>query len=51
VSQNVLELIKLLAKLKRRLRSRLSRECYEEVLKVIKEFEAWIEEQLISQDN
>ena len=51
MSQNVLELMRLLAKLKRRLRRELSRECYEEVLKIIQEFEAWIEEQLVSQDN
>ena len=41
-----LEVLKLLAKLKRKLRRELSRECYEQALHVIKEFEAWIEEEL-----
>jgi len=41
-----LEVLKLLAKLKRRLRRELDDESYRKVLKVIKEFEAWIEEEL-----
>ena len=43
---DVLEVLKLLAKLKRRLRRELDDESYRKVLKVIKEFEAWIEEEL-----
>jgi len=42
----VVEVLRILAKLKRKLRRELSPECYEQALKVIKEFEAWIAEEL-----
>jgi len=38
----------LLAKLKRKLKAELPRECYEKALKVIEEFQAEIEEELAS---
>jgi hypothetical protein len=41
-----LEVLKTLAKLKRRLRRELDPECYEKALRIIKEFEAWAEEKL-----
>jgi len=43
------EVLKIIAKLKRRLRSKLTPECYEQAIKVISEFEAWIEEVLAEQ--
>jgi len=38
----------LLAKLKRKLKAELPRECYEKALRVIEEFQAEIEEELAS---
>jgi len=49
VSCTELEVLRLLAKLKRRLRRELDEESYRKVLKVIREFEAWIEEELAEQ--
>jgi len=43
------EVLRILAKLKRRLKAELTPECYKQALKVIKEFEAWIEEALAEQ--
>ena len=39
----------LLAALKRRMRSKMSKECYREALEVIQEFEAWLEEEAAEQ--
>lgn len=42
----LLELLRFIIKLKKRLRKELSREDYEKVVRILNEYQMWIEEQL-----